>query len=173
MKNFFIILFCGLFLFVSCAKIRDSAGVNRKSLDEYTIIENPPLVIPPDFNLLPPEQLSKNNIQDVDSELAQEILFGLENENIEIKKSSSTMDQILLETKSTNIDSNIREKINEEFVNEKSTVNYKQEWRSVTEVSDAIKESENIRKQLIKEESIEQTEKNKKIKKKKRKFFFY
>ena len=31
----------------------------RKNIDEFKVIENPPLVIPPDYNLLPPEQLSE------------------------------------------------------------------------------------------------------------------
>ena len=35
---------------------------------------------PPDFNLLPPEQLSQKNINDVEGELAKEILFGLDEE---------------------------------------------------------------------------------------------
>jgi hypothetical protein len=40
------------------------------------LIENPPLIIPPDFNLLPPDQLEEKNIDDEEKELAQEILFG-------------------------------------------------------------------------------------------------
>ena len=59
-----LLLFCILFSFnlVSCSTVRESAGVNRKSIDEYEVVENPPLVIPPDFNLLPPEQLQEKNI---------------------------------------------------------------------------------------------------------------
>ena len=50
-----LIIIPSLFL-VSCSKIRESAGVNRKNIDEFKIVENPPLIIPPDFSLLPPEQ---------------------------------------------------------------------------------------------------------------------
>jgi hypothetical protein len=50
-----LFIFSSLFL-VSCSQIRESAGVNRKNIDEFKVVENPPLVIPPDFNLLPPEQ---------------------------------------------------------------------------------------------------------------------
>ncbi len=71
----FIVLFFSLFL-VSCSKIRESAGVNRKNIDEFTVIENPPLIIPPDFNLLPPDQLEEKNLDNEESELAKEILFG-------------------------------------------------------------------------------------------------
>ena len=74
----FLLLFIFLSLFLaSCSQIRDSAGVNRKNIDEFKVVENPPLVIPPNFNLLPPEQLSEKNINDAEGELAKEILFGL------------------------------------------------------------------------------------------------
>ena len=59
MKYFFLIFIITSLFLSSCSKVRKSAGVTRKSLDEFQVVENPPLVIPPDFNLLPPEQLEK------------------------------------------------------------------------------------------------------------------
>ena len=53
-----IILIIIITLF-GCSKVRESAGVNRKIIDEFQVVENPPLVIPPDFNLLPPDQLEE------------------------------------------------------------------------------------------------------------------
>ena len=50
-------------LMYGCSSIRESAGVNRKNIDEFQVVENPPLIIPPDFNLLPPEQLSEKNMR--------------------------------------------------------------------------------------------------------------
>ena len=87
-KIIFILIICTLFL-ESCNTVRDSAGVNRKVIDEYTVIENPPLVIPPDFNVLPPEQMDSKNIQDTDSELAKEILFGLDNNQSQTNNENS------------------------------------------------------------------------------------
>ena len=78
MKYSCLILITASLFLSSCSTVRKSAGVTRKSLDEFKVVENPPLVIPPDFNLLPPEQLEKKNIDDVETELAQEILFGLD-----------------------------------------------------------------------------------------------
>jgi len=176
MKFFFIILFSTSFILISCSSIRDSAGVTRKTLDEFTVIENPPLVIPPDFNLLPPEQLSKKNIEDVESELAKEILFGLDDKSADNKTLISTMDKILLETKANNVDNNIREQINEFFANEKSSKKFQKEWDSEIEILDSIKESERIRTQLIKGGSISEGDVptiKQKVKKKKRKFFFF
>jgi len=175
MKYLFIILIFASFFLSSCSTVRKSAGVERKSLDEFQVVENPPLVLPPDFNLLPPEQLEKKNIDDVETELAQEILFGLDEnlENNEYEK-LSIMNQILESTDANSIDSSIRNEIDEQFANEMKID--KIEWESEIEVLDAIKESERIRNQLIQDKSIDEGETpilTSKTKKKKKRFFFF
>ena len=57
-----LLIFSFVILAPACSKIRDSAGVTRKSIDEFQVIENPPLVIPPDFSLVPPDQLQQKNM---------------------------------------------------------------------------------------------------------------
>ena len=91
-----LIVISNLFL-LSCNTVRESAGVNRKIVDEYTVVENPPLVIPPNFNLLPPEQMESKDIEDTDTELAKEILFGLEENNNQINSNNSLMHRISIE----------------------------------------------------------------------------
>ena len=178
MKYFFLIFIIASLFLSSCSEVRKSAGVTRKSLDEFQVVENPPLVIPPDFNLLPPEQLEKKNIDNVETELAQEILFGLDEnlENNEYEK-LSIMNQILELTEANSIDSSIRNEINELFANEINTDNiYQTEWNSEIEVLDAIKESERIRNQLFQGKSITEGEiptKIQKTTKKKKRFFFF
>ena len=44
---------------------------------------------------MPPDQLQQKNIENIENELAQEILFGLDNENTNNIKQLSTMNQIL------------------------------------------------------------------------------
>ena len=61
-KIILLLIILNLFL-TSCSTVRESAGVNRKVIDEYSVIENPPLVIPPNFNLLPPEQIKSKDIE--------------------------------------------------------------------------------------------------------------
>ena len=61
MKKIISIVIISILFLTSCNTVRDSAGVNRKVIDEYSVIENPPLVIPPNFNLLPPEQMESKN----------------------------------------------------------------------------------------------------------------
>ena len=53
MKKFIFVTIISSIFLSSCNTIRSSAGVERKVIDEYNVVENPPLVIPPNFNLLP------------------------------------------------------------------------------------------------------------------------
>ena len=78
MKPIYLFFLLSVLILNGCSSIRESAGVNRKTIDEFKVVENPPLVIPPDFNLLSSDQLTKKNIDNVDKDLAQEILFGLD-----------------------------------------------------------------------------------------------
>ena len=107
MKKILPIIIIFSFILSSCNAVRESAGVNRKVIDEYSVIENPPLVIPPNFNLLPPEQIKSKDIEDTESELAKEILFGLDNDETQTEKSVSVLKEIVerkqLKTKKKNL----------------------------------------------------------------------
>ena len=162
-KIIFLIIISNLFL-ISCNSIRESAGVNRKVLDEYAVIENPPLVIPPNFDLLPPEQMESKDIKDTDSELAKEILFGLEDNNNQTDSENSLISEIIQETKANEVDSDIRETINQDFAGEKSTINDETQFKSEDEINEAINTTEKKDKT--------KTNKSTKEKKKKRFFFF-
>ena len=175
MKNIlFIVLFCSLFV-VSCSKVRESAGVNRKNIDEFAVIENPPLIIPPDFNLLPPDQLEEKNLDNEESELAKEILFGLSDETDTNNSKSSTMENILSQSNAFEIDKSIRDEIDEQFASEKNSLS--KSWNNEIEILDSIAESERLRNQLLHNE-VESNEEIPKAKvknkiKKKKKFFFF
>tara|TARA_B100001287_G_scaffold187552_1_gene158331 strand:- start:151 stop:708 length:558 start_codon:yes stop_codon:yes gene_type:complete len=160
-KIIFCLIITSIFI-ISCSNVRQSAGVNRKVIDEYTVIENPPLVIPPNFNLLPPEQIKSKDIKDADSELAKEILFGLENDNEKKLVKNSLMSKIINETQANEIDSNIRETVNQEFAGEKSSKKDETNFQTEDELNAAIKATA--------DKDIDN--KNKKEKKKKRFFFF-
>ena len=148
--------FLSLFVILSgCSKIRDSAGVSRKSIDEFQIVENPPLVIPPDFNLIPPDQLKEKNIKDVDKDLAEEILFGLNKQETNDESKISTINTILLKAEAVGVSPEIREEIDSEFSFEIKTESiFGIEWENEIEVLDAIKESERIREKNFYEKPI-------------------
>ena len=165
MKKILPIIIIFSFILSSCNVVRESAGVNRKVIDEYSVIENPPLVIPPNFNLLPPEQIKSKDIEDTESELAKEILFGLDNDETQTEKSVSVLKEIIDITEANEVDENIRDTINEEFSGQKSSINDETVFKNEEELNKAIQATEsNI--QNTNEGSI------KKEKKKKRFFFF-
>jgi len=175
MKNILIIVLLSSLFIVSCSKVRESAGVNRKSMDEFAVIENPPLIIPPDFNLLPPDQLEEKNLENEESELAKEILFGLEEDTETNNLKLSTMENILNQSMAEGIDNSIREEIDEQFASEKKSTS--KSWDNEMEILDSIAESERLRNELFNDElkSNEEipTVKVKDKSKKKKRFFFF
>ena len=175
MKKILILLLLSSVLVVSCSKVRESAGVNRKNIDEFTVIENPPLVIPPDFNLLPPDQLEEKNLDKAESDLAKEILFGLEGETNNDNSELSTMENILSESNADETDDSIRNEIDEQFAAEKGSIS--KSWNDEMEILDSISESERIRKKLLNNDTESNEEapkiKVKKTNKKKKRFFFF
>ena len=170
-----LILFLFSSLIISCSKVRESAGVNRKNIDEFAVIENPPLVIPPDFNLLPPDQLEEKNLDKAESDLAKEILFGLEGETNNDNSELSTMENILNESNADETDDSIRNEIDEQFASEKGSIS--KSWDDEMEILDSISESERIRKKLLNNDTESNEEapkiKVKKTNKKKKRFFFF
>ena len=175
MKKILILLLLSSVLVVSCSKVRESAGVNRKNIDEFTVIENPPLVIPPDFNLLPPDQLEEKNLDKAESDLAKEILFGLEGETNNDNSELSTMENILSKSNADETDDSIRNEIDEQFASEKGSIS--KSWDYEMEILDSISESERIRKKLLNNDTESNEEapkiKVKKTNKKKKRFFFF
>ena len=171
---FFILL---IFL-NGCSKVRESAGVTRQSIDEYKVVENPPLVIPPEFDLIPPDQLVEKNIEDIDNDFAKEILFGLDQDQIQKEESDSLVDIILEEVKAFEVSETIREEIDEGIAKEINTKDLNLDnWEDEVQVLDAIKESECIRNENFEKGSILNC-KNSFIteavkKKKKKKFIFF
>jgi len=175
MKNILIIVLLSSLFIVSCSKVRESAGVNRKSMDEFAVIENPPLIIPPDFNLLPPDQLEEKNLENEESELAKEILFGLEEDTETNNLELSTMENILNQSMAEGIDNSIREEIDEQFASEKKSTS--KSWDNEIEILDSIAESERLRNKLLNDELKSNQEiptvKVKDKSKKKKRFFFF
>ena len=165
MKKIFLVTITSILILSSCGTVRDSAGVNRKVIDEYSVIENPPLVIPPDFNLLPPEQISSKDILDTDNELAKEILFGLEDTETLTESNTSLINEIINETEADEVDDSIRNSINEEFAGEKSSTDDETIFNNEDELNKAIIDTED-------KNSNNKNQNGKKEKKKKRFFFF-
>jgi DUF3035 family protein len=61
---------------VGCDSIRDAAGVTKSPPDEFAVVTKAPLVIPPDFNLRPPNPGAAPTNQSSPTDSAQAALFG-------------------------------------------------------------------------------------------------
>ena len=184
-----ILLSISILLFLNaCSKVRESAGVTRKSIDEFQAVENPPLVIPPDFNLISPDKLENKNLANIEKDLAEEILFGLDEETLNNNNidNSSTINAILDLSLANKVSDNIRIEIDESFNQEKNTKKiFKSTWNDEQEVLDAIEESRRLRENKfegesftsgevpILEEDLIKDKRNKKKKKKKKRFWFF
>jgi hypothetical protein len=53
MRRLMTVLMCAAVL-AGCSNLRNLAGIQKKSPDEFAVTTKAPLVIPPDFNLRPP-----------------------------------------------------------------------------------------------------------------------
>lgn len=164
MKKIISIVIVSNLILISCNTVRESAGVNRKDIDEYAVIENPPLVIPPDFNLMPPDQIEAKNIDDTEKELAKEILFGLEDEEIQSTGNNSLITEIIKETEANSVSNDIRSTIDQNFAGIKSSIDDESNFKNEEELNAAIEETKQLNKDEVNSE--------KKDKKKKRFFFF-
>ena len=164
MKKIISIVIVSNLILISCNTVRESAGVNRKDIDEYAVIENPPLVIPPDFNLMPPDQIEAKNIDDTEKELAKEILFGLEDEEIQSTGNNSLITEIIKETEAKSVSNDIRSTIDQNFAGIKSSIDDESNFKNEEELNAAIEETKQLNKDEVNSE--------KKDKKKKRFFFF-
>ena len=166
MKKFIFVTIISSIFLSSFNTIRSSAGVERKVIDEYNVVENPPLVIPPNFNLLPPDQIESKDIDDTDTELAKEILFGLDEESDETPSENSVIDNILKETEADQVDNSIREDLDGNSEDEISQDNIDVESENIEEP----KKKKRFFFFNSKEENVDDEEGEPK---KKKRFFFF
>ena len=164
MKKIISIIIVSNLILISCNTVRQSAGVDRKNIDEYAVIENPPLVIPPDLNLMPPDQIKAKNIDDTEKELAKEILFGLEDDEVQSTGNTSLIAEIIKETEANSISNDIRATIDQNFAGIKSTIDDESNFKNEEELNAAIEETKKLNNN---EDNSEKKEK------KKKRFFFF
>ena len=59
-----------------CDTLRDAAGMGKMAPDEFAVLTKAPLVVPPDFNLMPPKPGAAPTNQTDPNESAESALFG-------------------------------------------------------------------------------------------------
>jgi len=95
-----------------CDTLRSAAGMDKSAPDEFAVLTKAPLVIPPDYNLLPPRPGAVPTNQTEPTEAAQMVLFGNDPATIasQLPSSYSESEKMLLAQAGVqNIDPQIRE----------------------------------------------------------------
>ena len=125
-----------------CGSVKDELGLEKKAPDEFTVVRNAPLSLPPNYNLRPPKPgengagqqeqrekartlltgrqntlRAKQDISSAQSKAGSTFLAGRSDNQIgEIKENSSAQGEqaLLSHLDATNADPNIRQKVDQE-----------------------------------------------------------
>lgn len=71
-----LVLIAALPLLAGCSGLADDLGLGRNSPDEFAVVDRPPLAMPPDFTLRPPQPGAARPQESKMSDRAQSVLFG-------------------------------------------------------------------------------------------------
>lgn len=91
--------------------VQESFGIGKRAPDEFQIVRRQPLILPPDYELRPPQPGTAGPAEVTSSELAREALTGTATRP---EESSSPAENALLAQVPTQADPEIRRKIAEE-----------------------------------------------------------
>lgn len=155
-------LFGLLFVLAGCGGTAEALGLGRNPPDEFSVVERPPLAMPPEFTLRPPQPGAPRPQEVSMPERAQEALFG-ENK-VSIGEGSTAEQALLAATGADRADPSIRATIDreahEKVVGDKHLVDELLWWRdpkaSATTV-DSAAEAARIREAKEKGESVTQS----------------
>lgn len=82
-------------LLTGCSSLADDLGIGRNSPDEFAVVDRPPLSLPPDFTLKPPQPGAPRPQEIKATQRAEQIILG-EN-TIKADSSASESEQALLQ----------------------------------------------------------------------------
>ena len=97
-KNYFFLIL--LFLLCSCQSVKDAlTGKKYESSDEFLVIKENPLVMPPNFNDLPTPKdvVETTQIENIENEIEDLLSSIKENEEVSESSSSSDTESFVLE----------------------------------------------------------------------------
>ncbi|MFP4269540.1 MAG: DUF3035 domain-containing protein [Alphaproteobacteria bacterium] len=114
MRRPLVAVFCLLPVVAGCGSDRtlaDRLGMGRNVPDEFQVVERAPLVVPPEYNLRPPEPGAPRPQEGTTSQRAQRALTGREAAPAETTAGATAL---LARAGATDADPNIRETLAEE-----------------------------------------------------------
>ena len=99
-KKYLLLVIIGLLFFNSCADIKKNIGVEKDVPNEFLIEKKDRLVLPPDYNILPPDSKEKKKeIKKSDLSIEDILNKDIKNKdflNSSIKNNSSNLEEEIL-----------------------------------------------------------------------------
>jgi len=96
----------------ACSTAKEQLGLEKSSPDEFQVVKHAPLEMPPTYSLRPPRPGTPRPQEQAPINEARESVFGAQN-NVP-QSVSSTENALLQQAGATNVDPNIRDKVNKE-----------------------------------------------------------
>jgi hypothetical protein len=134
----------------ACQGARKTFGFEKSIPDEFRVISNQPLNVPPDFNLRPPEKVAEEK-KSVDTREIRETLIGDTVEDTSKEKISKGENIFLKKAKTYEADPNIKQELEQQRKARSIEEDEKSLWDKLTgesedkdPVVDSLKERERI-----------------------------
>ena len=110
-----LFVIAGAALLTACENAKESLGLETKPPDEFAVVKRAPLEMPPDYYLRPPAPGQQRPQELRTDQEAKQAVFGAEAVQVQEQRPVSTGENILLQkTGATNIDPDIRRKVDAE-----------------------------------------------------------
>ncbi|MDP9127711.1 MAG: DUF3035 domain-containing protein [Pseudomonadota bacterium] len=111
-----VILGVATVMLAACGEIREDLGLGRNPPDEFAVVDRPPLSLPPDFDLRPPQPGAERPQAVNLSQRASDVLFaGDQSATAPTVSEPSDAEKALLETAGANkVDPDIRKIVDRE-----------------------------------------------------------
>ena len=108
-----------------CDSVRNTLGLDHYQADAFSVPTNPPLVLPPDFNLRPPTPGTAPTYAQTSQNQAQETLITA---NAKVYSGNTSEERLLSYTGHSTLDPNIRKLVDEEAEREGSSEGKVNDW---------------------------------------------
>lgn len=141
-----VIIVTSLMLLSGCSNsVKQSLGLVRSSPDEFKVVSQPDLILPPNFELMPPQYP------------VESYQFNVKKQNVTNSHLSKSESALLSKVALNNKDENIREII----TNEQKHKDYTTDGKLAKKINSALKPDENKTKIVSAAEENERIQKNK------------
>lgn len=139
----FILVTAALGTLAACSDVKQTVGLGRNSPDEFNVVENPPLTLPPDFTLRPPDRGATGPKAEAAPAVAAKAVGAVPAGEIQVEDASSPgLAALLNQAKAAEAKPEIRADINKESdgvaVKDKSFVDKLMVWKNAKSLDPTV-----------------------------------